>query len=328
MAAFLDNCAFQPTAGGTTDWTYSARIAGYNNPADAGVTNGKKYKYYAFSADRSQWEIGEGTYNTGTGVLARTTVLFNSSQTGTAAGQSGAGTKINFSTVPTVVVIAIKEDLLAIDEANAFTTAQKAQATANLKVSGPTVTVLNSGSAATYTTPANCTRIRVRGIGGGGGCGNTGGGQGAGGTTSFAGTGITTMTATGGAAGTGAGGGAAAGGTGSNGHLNYAGGDGMGCWTQIGFIPAQPQANTFLYPQIVMGGATAAANTGRGASDTARNFVSSNSNNGAGGGGGGFERWIDAPAATYTYTIGAGGAAGTGGYAGGSGQIVIEEFYD
>src|SRR5205814_10535709 len=101
MAAFLDNCGFNPTTGGTTDWTYSSRVAGYNNPADAGAVNGKVYKHHAFSADRTQWEIGEGAYNTGTGVLARTTVLFNSSQTGTATGQSGAGTKTNFTTAPT-----------------------------------------------------------------------------------------------------------------------------------------------------------------------------------------------------------------------------------
>jgi len=94
MAAFLDNCKFTPVAGGTTDWTFSAAVTGYQSPSAAGVVNGTKYKYFAASADLTQWEIGEGAYNTSTGILSRTTVLFNSSGTGIAAGQSGAGAKI------------------------------------------------------------------------------------------------------------------------------------------------------------------------------------------------------------------------------------------
>lgn len=132
MAAFLDNCKFTPTAGGTTDWTFSAAVTGYQSPAAAGVVNGTKYKYFASSADLTQWEVGEGAYTTSSGVLARTTVLYNSSGTGTATGQSGAGTKISFSAVPTVAVVAIKEDLLALDEANSFTAAQQAQAQSNI----------------------------------------------------------------------------------------------------------------------------------------------------------------------------------------------------
>lgn len=111
-ANFVDNVKFSPTAGGTTDWTFSAASSGYQSPSLAGITNGAKYKHFAISADLSQWEITEGTYNTGTGVLARTTVLYNSSGTGTATGQSGAGTKINFTTVPTVAIIAAAEDMV------------------------------------------------------------------------------------------------------------------------------------------------------------------------------------------------------------------------
>ena len=132
MAAFLNVCRFNPTLGGTTDWTYSSAVTGYNSPALAGVVNGAVYKYRAESTDLSQWEIGQGAYNTGTGVLARTTVLQNSSGSGTATGQSGAGSKISFSAAPTVAIVAIKEDLLAIDEANSFTTTQQAVGRANL----------------------------------------------------------------------------------------------------------------------------------------------------------------------------------------------------
>ena len=91
MAAFLDACRFNPTAGGTTDWTYSSAVNGYQSPAAANVVNGRVYKYRAESADLSQWELGEGTYNTATGVLTRTTVLFNSAETNTALVDRMAG---------------------------------------------------------------------------------------------------------------------------------------------------------------------------------------------------------------------------------------------
>lgn len=123
MAAFLDVCRYTPTAGSTTDWTYSAAVTGYQSPTAAGVVNGRLYKYRAESADLSQWEVGEGAYNTGTGVLARTTVLFNS---------AGTTSKINFSTVPQVAIVALKEDLISIEEANSFSTAQQDQARTNI----------------------------------------------------------------------------------------------------------------------------------------------------------------------------------------------------
>ena len=115
MAAFLDGCRFNPTAGGTTDWTYSSVVPGYQSPAAANAVNGTLYKYRAESADLSQWELGEGAYNTGTGVLARTTVLFNS---------SGGTSKINFSTVPQVAVVALAEDLPGLAINNAFSGTQ------------------------------------------------------------------------------------------------------------------------------------------------------------------------------------------------------------
>jgi hypothetical protein len=123
MAAFLDVCRFSPTAGGTTDWTYSAAVTGCQSPASANVVNGRLYKYRAESADLSQWEMGEGAYNTGTGVLARTTVLYNS---------SGSTSKINFTLTPQVAIVALKEDLISVEEANSFTTTQQTQARNNI----------------------------------------------------------------------------------------------------------------------------------------------------------------------------------------------------
>lgn len=111
-SVFVDACRFFPTAGGTTDWTFSSAVNGYQSPVSSGIVNGSLYSYRAESADLTQWEIGQGAYNTGTGVLARTTVLYNSSATGIGTGQSGAGTKISFNTVPQVGLVDLREDLL------------------------------------------------------------------------------------------------------------------------------------------------------------------------------------------------------------------------
>lgn len=108
--AFLDNCKFNPSAGGTTDWVYSSIVTGYQSPSSANAVNGQTYAFFAASADLSQWELTKGVYNSTTGTFARTTVLYNSSGTGTL--QSGAGAKINFSTVPTVAIVSILEDMI------------------------------------------------------------------------------------------------------------------------------------------------------------------------------------------------------------------------
>lgn len=104
MVGFLTACRFNPTAGSTTDWTYSSAVTGYQSPTAAQVVNGQTYRYRAESADLTQWEVGEGAYNTGTGVLARTTVKFNS---------SGGTSKINFSTTPQVAIIVTADDFFA-----------------------------------------------------------------------------------------------------------------------------------------------------------------------------------------------------------------------
>lgn len=123
MAAFLDACRFNPTTGGTTDWTFLSAVTGYQSPTAANVVNGRRYKYRAESTDLSQWELGEGIYNAG--VLSRATVLFNS---------SGNTSKINFSAAPQVAIVALKGDMISIEEANSFTAAQKAQAQSNIGV--------------------------------------------------------------------------------------------------------------------------------------------------------------------------------------------------
>jgi hypothetical protein len=113
MAAFLDVCRFTPTAGGTTDWTFSTAVVGYQSPTAAGAVNGTVYRYRAESADLSQWEIGHGAYNSGTGVFARSTVLFNS---------LGTTAKVSFTVAPQVAIVALAEDLPSLSGAlNTFT---------------------------------------------------------------------------------------------------------------------------------------------------------------------------------------------------------------
>lgn len=122
MAAWLDNVRFNPTLGGTTDWTYSSAVAGYQSPASAGAANGRAYKYFAIDTSNN-WELGEGAWNSGTGVLPRTTVIANS---------LGTTAKINFAAAPQVAIVALKEDMISVEEANSFTATQRTQVRANL----------------------------------------------------------------------------------------------------------------------------------------------------------------------------------------------------
>lgn len=190
----------------------------------------------------------------------------------------------------------------------------------------PTRTVLLTGTAATYTTPIGATRINVREVGGGG----SGATSGANGTNTTFGA----LTAGGGTgAGTqgGAGGG---GGTAIGGDVNVPGGNGSGA-------AQNNQAGTAL--SGVAGGNSALGGGGGGGGVSATGTAGSAGSGGGGGsdgvgtatngrpsgGAGGYvEKLIISPAATYLYTVGVGGASGTGGQAGGSGVIIVDEYYD
>ena len=124
-SSLLDVCRFNPAAGGTTDWTYSSAVTGYQSPAAAGAVNGAIYSYRAESNDLTQWEVGYGAYNSGAGILARTTILFNS---------AGSTAKINFSTVPQIAIVALGEDLLSFNSTTSLSAGQQAQGRANLGV--------------------------------------------------------------------------------------------------------------------------------------------------------------------------------------------------
>ncbi|WP_342711513.1 hypothetical protein AAFG13_06635 [Bradyrhizobium sp. B124] len=151
-SSFLDVCRFTPTAGGTTDWTYSTPVTGYQSPAAAGAVNGAIYSYRAESADLSQWEVGFGTYSTSTGVLTRGTVLFNS---------AGTTAKISFSAAPQVAIVALAEDLLLFNAGMpSLTTAQQKQARQNIGADSGVFAVDRNGVNQTGLTAASYNKIQ------------------------------------------------------------------------------------------------------------------------------------------------------------------------
>jgi hypothetical protein len=100
LYGYLDSVLFNPTAGGTTDWTVSSAVTGFLTPASAGAVNGTTYRYRAQSIDLTQWEYGEGAYNTTGPVLARTTIRQS----------SNANAKVTFTVAPQVALIFSVED--------------------------------------------------------------------------------------------------------------------------------------------------------------------------------------------------------------------------
>lgn len=202
----------------------------------------------------------------------------------------------------------------------------------NVKLVGPRMTaqVLTAGTAATYTTPANCKSLLGFMIAaGGGGAANTTNNGASGGNTSFdviqvngGGGGTSSGSNLGGAGGTGGSGGVAFRITGSAGENGQNGADFN--------VPGTSGA-----PGIFgMGAGRGSSGTGgAGAANSGAGGASSAGTNTTGSGGSGeFGLFvINSPAASYLYTIGAGGnggaAGGGAGGNGGSGVIIILEFY-
>jgi hypothetical protein len=196
----------------------------------------------------------------------------------------------------------------------------------------PTQQIFLTGSG-TYNTPAGCRRIEVRLVGGGGGgSGGTPGGN----------AGSTTFGAlTGGGGFGGATNGFAGGGTASGGSVNINGSSGgLGCPSLAGsFGSVGGPGGTSPFGGMGCGGynnaagTNAAANSGSGGGGGGATSAATVGPAGGGASGGYVEAAINAPAATYSYAVGAGGngAAASGGYSaagnGGSGIIIVKEFY-
>jgi hypothetical protein len=189
---------------------------------------------------------------------------------------------------------------------------------------------LTSGSGATYTTPTGARALKIRMIGGGSGGSAAATNLGSAGSTTI----FNSINANGASAPTGtpantnnAGGLGGTGGTGSV-SIRLSGSDGENSFANGGrgapgiFGTGSPRGSV-----ATAGGTNAAANTGAGGSG-ARNAGA----NSAGGGAGEYvEFTIASPAASYTYTVGAGGAGGAAGTQaggnGGSGLIIVTEYY-
>lgn len=102
--AFINGVWFRSAASGTSDFTDGTAESGHENMAAAGCVNGQPYSYKAISDDRTQWEYGRGNYNSGSGLIARTTIYHSSS----------ANAKVNFTTAPKVYITPLKADFDAL----------------------------------------------------------------------------------------------------------------------------------------------------------------------------------------------------------------------
>lgn len=316
-SALVDGCRFNPTLGGTTDWTFSSAVTGYNTPALANVVAATQYSIRSESADLSQWEFSQGlcTIAAGVATFARTTVLYNSAGTGTL--QSGAGTKISFSAVPQVAVVALKEDL---------------------KVA-PTRIILTTASTSPVAIPAGALYIRgrMKGAGGGGaGTGTGSPGAGANGTaTTFNSGAITAPAGSGCATGQSAGAGGAAGVGGDFSIPGVAGEPGI---TAVANAVAGKGGGAKGGPAGGVGGSpaaqTGATNSGCGGGGGGASSAGAFGSSGGGGEGADTEFTITAPASSYAFVVGvhgAAGVAGTSGFvgaAGADGLIILDVYFN
>lgn len=335
------------TTAGTGDITLGAalgavppNVCSYIDFASANVPNGALVSYLILDSNGA-FECGRANFLTAGPQLTGRTVS-ESSNGGSLINLTGSGVQ--------VFITALNEDIgrnavLHIDAAQSLTTAEAAQGRSNL-FKGPTIQTLTSTAGSPYTTPANVLWIEVYRVGGGGG------GHGvSSGANNFAagsdGTGTTfnSITANGGKGATGATAVTLLPGLGGIGGTGVAARRAAGCpglgggysssTVAIGAVGGGggvPGFSGGTLPVVITStvGNSGAANSGAGGSSASNN---SGSNNQAGCGGGGGEvayEIIIAPAASYAYSIGAGGAGGvstSSGGAGGSGVIYVIEHY-
>lgn len=285
--------------------------------------------------------------NPGNAVATATFDLLELAQTFTAIKTFSAGAGAITLSASTIAMGGNKITGLANGSA-ATDAAAFGQITASV---APTIQKFTSGSG-TYTTPTSprgplYIRVRMAGGGGGGGPSGTtaGTGGGAGGTTTF---GTTLLSCNGGGGGVcgaasnsgGAGGVSSLGAgpigiaiPGSTGQGNF----GVAAVSTVFIMGGMGGTNSFGGPGPGGGSATAGGagltNTGGGGGGAGANDVSTIQGGSGGGAGGYVDALIIALAATYAYSIGAGGTAGIAGTSGvaggsgGSGVIIVEEFY-
>ncbi len=293
------------TSTGTGTITLNAAVSGFLTFDLAGCSTASTGQVVTYAInDTTQSEIAIGTYTSSSVTLTR--------------GSSTQGMKSTNSNSPIDMT----------NSAQVFITPNA------LRWSTPTFQKLTSGSTATYTTPTNCTWIKVQMIGGGGGGGGSGsaslGSGGTGGATSFS-----TYSAAGGIGAVGSG--AGSGGTGistTTTSWGITGGVGEG---GVNGSAAEVTTGGRGGAAAVIGQFNSGSPANTGCGGPGGNVQVAAGVSGGGGGGGAYTEVIlpsSALAATFTYTIGAGGTAGTAGtggaagVAGTTGLILVYEYYD
>jgi hypothetical protein len=100
-SSLFNRVMFIAATSGLADFIVGQLVAGYDTPATRGVTNGTTVSYTAQSGDLSQWETGQGTYQSGSSTITRTTIRESSS----------GGAKVSFNSLPLVFLDALAQDL-------------------------------------------------------------------------------------------------------------------------------------------------------------------------------------------------------------------------
>lgn len=147
-------CVWNATSTGLGDFVVASAFGGGLTPAQMQPVDGYVYKYYAQSADGSQWESGNGTYHVGTATLSRTTIITSS---------NSDNSQVNFTVVPIVSMVPAPSNVL-----------------------NPVPAFSNAGllaynfynSTQTITIPASCTKALIKMWGGAGGSGGAKGNSG------------------------------------------------------------------------------------------------------------------------------------------------------
>src|SRR5215831_2552937 len=94
-SAFFNRVQFNATSSGLVDFVVASGQTGFRTPAGASIPNGTVVSYTAVnpnSANPSEWETGQGAYNSGTVTVPRTTIRES----------SNSNAKVNFSSAPVV----------------------------------------------------------------------------------------------------------------------------------------------------------------------------------------------------------------------------------
>lgn len=112
MSTLIDRVMFRAASSGTGSFVVSSAITGYMTPATGGAVNATVYSYAAESDDKSEWEIGTGTYTTGDTTLTRTPTK-----------SSNSNAAVNFTAAPKVALTALADDLPTPTEISNWNTA-------------------------------------------------------------------------------------------------------------------------------------------------------------------------------------------------------------